>query len=110
MATKLNLEKLSGEIADRVRAVFSSVVSDLDKLFSGLGTKLAPGVAPSKRELLRVIVALRKSLDSRLAALEKAIGGKKKAAPKKGPAAKAAKKKAAPAKKAAKAAARPRTR
>lgn len=109
MAPKLNLEKLSGEIADRARAVFSSVVSDLDKLFSGLGAKLAPDAFPSKRELTRVIAGLRKSLDARLAALEKAIGGKPKkaAATKKKP---ATKKKAAPAKKATKAAARPRKR
>lgn len=103
MAKKLNLEELSGEIADRARAVFSSVVNDLDKLFTGLGAKLSPGVAPSRKELLRIIVALRKSLDARLSALEKAIGGSPKP---KAPAKKAAKKvvkKAAraPAKKAA---------
>lgn len=104
MAKKLNLEELSGEIAERARAVFSSVVSDLDKLFTGLGAKLSPGVAPSRKELLRIIAALRKSLDARLSALEKAIGGgpaKRKAPAKK--AAKKAVKKASkpPAKKAA---------
>ncbi len=103
MAKKLNLEELSGEIADRARAVFSSVVNDLDKLFTGLGAKLSPGVAPSRRELLRIIAALRKSLDARLSALEKAIGGgPKRKAPVKKAAKKVVKKAAkAPAKKAA---------
>lgn len=103
MAKKMNLEELSGEIADRARAVFSSVVNDLDKLFTGLGAKLSPGVAPSRRELLRIIAALRKSLDARLSALEKAIGGgPKRKAPVKKAAKKVVKKAAkAPAKKAA---------
>lgn len=93
MAKKLNLEELSGEIADRARAVFSSVVNDLDKLFTGLGAKLSPGVAPSRKELLRIIAALRKSLDARLSALEKAIGGgPKRKAPAKKAVTKAAKK------------------
>lgn len=98
MATKLKLEELSGEIVERARAVFSTVVSDLDKLFTGLGAKLSPGVAPPRKELLRIIAALRKSLDARLSALEKAIaGGAKKKAPAKKAARKAVKKAAKPA-------------
>lgn len=91
MPTKLNLERLPGEIADRARAVFSAVVKDLDKLISGLGKKLGPGAAPPRAELLRLIGALRKSLDARLSALENAIAGpaRKKAAK---PAKKAARK------------------
>lgn len=92
MATKLKLERLPGEIADRARAVFSAVVNDLDKLISGLSKKLGPGPAPRRAELLRLIGALRKSLDARLAALERAIAGpaRKKAAAR--PTRKAAKK------------------
>lgn len=75
MPTKLNLERLPGEIADRVRAVFSAVVNDLDKLVSGLGKKLGSGSAPPRAELLRLVGALRKSLDARLSALESAIAG-----------------------------------
>jgi hypothetical protein len=93
MAAKLKLDGLPGEIADRARAVFGGVVNDLDQLLKKLGGKLTSGAAPSRKELLRLISALRKSLDARLSALERAVGG---AAPtKKRPAAKKAVKKAA---------------
>ncbi len=92
MAAKLKLDGLPGEIADRARAVFGGVVNDLDQLLKKLGSKLSSGAAPSRKELLRLISALRKSLDARLSALERAVGGS--AAKKKRPAAKKAVKKA----------------
>ena len=92
MAAKLKLDGLPGEIADRARAVFGGVVNDLDQLLKKLGSKLSSGAAPSRKELLRLISALRKSLDARLSALERAVGGS--APKKKRPAAKKAVKKA----------------
>lgn len=93
MAAKLKLDGLPGEIADRARAVFGGVVNDLDQLLKKLGSKLSSGAAPSRKELLRLIGALRKSLDARLSALERAVGGS--APKKKRPAAKKAVKKVA---------------
>lgn len=87
MATKLKLDTLPGEIADRARAVFGGVVNDLDKLLTALAGKVKGGSQPPRRELLKLVAALRKSLDARLSALERAIAG-----PKKKPAKKAAKK------------------
>lgn len=108
MAAKLKLDGLPGEIADRARAVFGGVVNDLDQLLKKLGSKLTSGAGPSRKELLKLISALRKSLDARLSALERAVGGSG-AVKKKRP---AAKKAARPAKKAARKVARkaaPRT-
>ena len=75
MAAKLKLDGLPGEIADRARAVFGGVVNDLDQLLKKLGSKFTSGAGPSRKELLRLISALRKSLDARLSALERAVGG-----------------------------------
>ncbi len=75
MAAKRRLDGLPGEWADRARAVFSGVVNDLDQLLKKLGGRLSSGAAPSRKELLRLIGALRKSLDARLSALERAVGG-----------------------------------
>ena len=75
MAAKLKLDGLPGEIADRARVVFGGVVNDLDQLLKKLGSRLASGAAPSRKELLKLISALRKSLDARLSALERAVGG-----------------------------------
>ena len=109
MATKLTLDGLPGEIADRARAVFSGVVTDLETLLAKLGSKIGPGPA-QRRELLRLIASLRKSFDARLSALERAVAGSGASAAKKSPrkvtkkavkkvAAKRAARKAAPMKK-----------
>ena len=85
MAAKLKLDGLPGEIADRARAVFGGVVNDLDQLLKKLGSKLSNGAAPSRKELLRLIRALRKSLDARLSALERAVSGPAPKSPRPGP-------------------------
>lgn len=96
MAAKLKLDGLPGELADRARAVFGGVVNDLDQLLKKLGSLLGSGAGPSRKELLRLISALRKSLDARLSALERAVGGapakKKRPAARKATAKKVAKK------------------
>ncbi|TDU25863.1 hypothetical protein DFR24_4308 [Panacagrimonas perspica] len=96
MAAKLKLDGLPGELADRARAVFGGVVNDLDQLLKKLGGLLSTGAGPSRKELLRLISALRKSLDARLSALERAVGGspakKKRPAARKAAAKKVAKK------------------
>lgn len=108
MATKLKLDTLPGEIADRAKAVFGSVVNDLDKLLNTFAAKVKGGAQPPRRELLKLVVALRKSLDLRLSALERTIAGGAKKKPARKAAKKVAKKAAkkavrkAPAKKAAK--------
>jgi hypothetical protein len=105
MATKLNLDTLPSEIADRAKAVFGSVVNDLDKLLTAFAGRLKGGAQPPRRELLKLVAALRKSLDARLSALERTIAGPAKKKPAARKAAKKAVKKVAkkaPAKKAAK--------
>lgn len=96
MAAKMKLDGMPREIADRAKAVFGGVVNDLDRLFRKLGDRIGNGSASQRAELLKLVRALRKSLDSRLAALERVVeGGAKKRAPaakKKAPARKAAKK------------------
>lgn len=96
MAAKMKLDGMPREIADRARAVFGGVVNDLDRLFKKLGGRIGDGSSAQRAELLRLIRALRKSLDTRLGALERVVAG----APKRRPAAKKAAKKA-PKKKAA---------
>lgn len=95
MATKLKLDTLPGEIVDRAKAVFGSVVNDLDKLLNTFAAKVKGGAQPPRRELLKLVVALRKSLDQRLSALEHTIAGPARKAANKKPARKAAKKKVA---------------
>lgn len=109
MATKLKLDTLPNEIADRAKAVFGSVVNDLDRLLTAFAGKVKGGAQPPRRELLKLVAALRKSLDARLSALERTIAGPAKKKPAAKVAAKKAAKKAvqkaakkAPAKKAAK--------
>jgi hypothetical protein len=100
MAAKSKLDGMPREIADRAKAVFGGVVNDLDRLFKKLGDRIGNGSASQRSELLKLIRALRKSLDMRLGALERLVAGgasrkttKRTAAPKKkAPARKAAKK------------------
>lgn len=96
MAAKLRLDEVPREIADRAKAVFGGVVNDLDRLFTKLGDRIGNGSGPPRAELLKLIRALRKSLDTRLAALERVVAGSPKkrvpAAKKKAPARKAVKK------------------
>ena len=96
MAAKMKLDGMPREIADRAKAVFGGVVNDLDRLFKKLSDRLGNGSASQRAELLKLVRALRKSLDTRLGALERVVAGspKKRAAPakKKAPARKAAKK------------------
>jgi hypothetical protein len=99
MAAKLKLDGMPREIADRAKAVFGGVVNDLDRLFKKLGDRIGNGSASQRNELLKLVRALRKSLDTRLGALERLVAGS--GSPKKKRAAAAPKKKA-PARKAAK--------
>ena len=99
MAAKMKLEEMPREIADRAKAVFGGVVNDLDRLFKKVGDLIGNGSAAQRGELLKLVRALRKSLDTRLGSLERLVaGGTKRKAPakKKAPARKAVKK--APAK------------
>lgn len=75
MATKLSLDGLPSEIAERARTVFGGVVSDLDQLLKKLGGRFARDSAPTRKELLKLIATLRKSLDARLSALERVVAG-----------------------------------
>ena len=98
MAAKLKLDGMPREIADRAKAVFGGVVNDLDRLFKKLGDRIGNGSASQRAELLKLVRALRKSLDSRLGALERLVGGgakkKRASAPKKKAAVRKASKKA----------------
>ena len=98
MAAKMTLDGMPREIADRAKAVFGGVVNDLDRLFKKLGDRIGNGSASQRAELLKLIRALRKSLDLRLGALEQLVAGgakKRASAPKKKSAARKAVKKAA---------------
>lgn len=75
MAAKGKLEALPGDIADRARSVFAGIVNDFDQLVRRLGERIGDGSSGGRQELLKLIRALRKSLDLRLAALEKLVGG-----------------------------------
>jgi CII-binding regulator of phage lambda lysogenization HflD len=75
MAAKMKLDGMPREIADRAKAVFGGVVNDLDRLFRKLGDRLGNGSASQRAELLRLVRALRKSLDTRLGALERLVAG-----------------------------------
>ncbi|MCC2655909.1 MAG: hypothetical protein K0Q76_1017 [Panacagrimonas sp.] len=95
MAAKMKLDGMPREIADRAKAVFGGVVNDLDRLFKKLSDRLGNGSASQRAELLKLVRALRKSLDTRLGALERVVAGaprKRAPAKKKAPARKAAKK------------------
>lgn len=105
MATKLRINQLPADVAERARNAFTGVVNDLDHLLVSLGDRLGAGPMPRRDEMLRIVRSVRKSLDSRLAGLEKAIQGRKPAAKKK-PAKKAAKAAKKSVKKAAKKAAK----
>ena len=75
MAAKRGLDGMPREIADRAKAVFGGVVNDLDRLFKKLGDRIGHGSASQRTELLKLVRALRKSLDTRLGALERLIAG-----------------------------------
>ena len=79
MAAKKTLDGIPREIADRAKAVFGGVVNDLDRLFRNLGDRIGSGSASQRAELLKLIRALRKSLDTRLGALERVVAGTGKA-------------------------------
>lgn len=75
MAAKSKLDGMSREIADRAKAVFGGIVNDLDGLFRKLGDRIGNGSATQRADLLKVVRALRKSLDARLGALERLVEG-----------------------------------
>lgn len=100
MAAKSKLNGIPGDIADRAKAVFGGIVSDLDRIFRKLGDRIGHGSDSQRAELLKLVRTLRKSLDTRLGALERVVAGgrsKRAAAPRKKAAArKAPAKKTAP--------------
>lgn len=78
MAQNTKINQLSEELAGRARKAFTGVVGDLDQLLSSVTSKLDSGAEVQKKELLKIIARLRKSLDARLSSLEKAVKGSPK--------------------------------